>query len=84
MGMSAYDDWRCHGNRHKCVCGSTWTDSDGGPCHWECKCGKVVDEDSCHKKHTDYCEECGSQLEEETDDEDEADPSESNNPQAEE
>ena len=38
-----YDDWAVNGSWHKCVCGSRWSDSDGGPCHETCpQCGDYL------------------------------------------
>lgn len=33
------------GNDHECVCGATWYDSDGGPCHDVCSadnCSEII------------------------------------------
>jgi len=36
-------DWYLEGNRHRCVCGSIWTDADGCACHYRCEeCDTVV------------------------------------------
>lgn len=39
----SYDNWVTSGSAHTCVCGATWHDSDGGPCHVQCSCGAIVD-----------------------------------------
>jgi hypothetical protein len=42
--MSGYDNYILNGSWHKCVCGSSWSDSDGGPCHARCvECGTITD-----------------------------------------
>ena len=31
MSWAGYDDWKCHGYKHKCSeCGNTWQDFEGG------------------------------------------------------
>jgi len=42
--MRSYDDWIINGDWHKCECGRSWSDSDGGPCCSRCvKCGELFD-----------------------------------------
>ena len=43
MNWAGYDEWRVHGNTHKCGdCGKTWQDFEGG-CTY---CGEAEDEES--------------------------------------
>ena len=53
------DDFIINGRWHKCQCGARWSDSDGGPCHWDCKeCGGMIGEDDCSKKDNELCQDC--------------------------
>ena len=59
--MSAFDAWITSGATHRCGCGETYTDSDGG-CDtvWECsRCDEYID---CEGEHPDEratrCEAC--------------------------
>jgi len=62
---AAMDDYIINGSWHKCVCGSHWSDSDGGPCHAECQdCEEVTDLDEldsdgrCPECHQEKCSVC--------------------------
>lgn len=56
----SYDDWRMHGETHRCDCGASYTDSDGGPCHFTCKeCGDLVGDES---ESDTYCQKCFDAL----------------------
>lgn len=61
----SYDAMVLIGRSHVCVCGRTWYDSDGGPCHATCKkCGGEADPESviCEDCKDKGCDECGSRL----------------------
>ena len=45
------------GYSHSCVCGRTWYDSDGGPCHIKCGgCDSLIDVEDADED--DRCEAC--------------------------
>jgi hypothetical protein len=59
------DDHIINGRWHKCCCGGRWSDSDGGPCHVECReCGKPTESEG-----PDLCPECLEKTKTEDDDE---------------
>lgn len=40
---AGYDHWVLSGDRHTCLCGRAWHDSDYGPCHQACAaCGEAT------------------------------------------
>ena len=54
-----YDSWVQNGNWHKCQCGESWSDSDGGPCHERCKrCDALTDVDELDDDQ--LCETCAA------------------------
>ena len=58
--MQDYDDYIINGSWHKCVCGARWSDSDGGPCCYECEiCGAIVNvDDQPEEPYDEMCKEC--------------------------
>jgi len=41
--LASHDQYATFGYAHRCECGATWYDSDGGPCHERCvDCGELV------------------------------------------
>jgi hypothetical protein len=56
-----YDFYRQHGNSHTCVCGSEWTDSDCGPCHFICKkCERIIEVEEASEEDENICEQCAN------------------------
>lgn len=69
MGIPGYDSWATSGYTYRCICGALWTDSDGGPCHGECKnCKEVVESEElsaglCSDCDSLKCKSCGELME---------------------
>lgn len=58
--MSEYDNWKTKGLFYTCVCGVKWSESDGFPCHYICKFGKMHEHwetCECFKEIKEYNEE---------------------------
>lgn len=51
VNWSGYDEWRVHGNTHKCGdCGNTWQDFEGGCTYCADREEDEEEEEECH-----YC-----------------------------
>ena len=59
------DNFLIEGYRHRCVCGSFWTDADGRPCHEECSnpdCDAITPPEELDKNG--LCPKCAAEMKE--------------------